>query len=353
ADAAVDQLRVPAGWEPLWLVASHAPDAAGEGVVVLYRPVAARWSEVARLRLDQWRGARQVDVTPDRGWIQACDADEVSRGFRLLAFDGGDLVVRFAVPPTASIDARPMRGIFDYDGDGLLDVVVDTSTRLLCEECFVEPSVDIYRWDGAALTAARLERLPAGAPSALRAQVDDAVELARAGLWLDAASEIEEVRLVVRADAGLDALAPTVIWDAVLIDFHVTEYRGASGHQGVPALVPLVGGDYDALIDAVRDTEPEQLFTTGGPLIVGTAAEGMTVELGRLFVERAAAAIAVRDDLAAAYFVRGLGRFLIDPNDVVTARADVRQAEGLRPYDEFFRAASQFLHAIDAAAPGQ
>jgi hypothetical protein len=120
----------------------------------------------------------------------------------------------------------------------------------------------------------------------------------------------------------------------------------------VPALAALVAGDYDGLLDLVRETEQATLFASGGPLLAGTPGEGMAVELGRIIVERAAAAVAVRDDLAAAYFFRGLGRFLIDPDDVVTARADVRQAEALRPYDEFLREASKFLHAIDAAAPG-
>jgi hypothetical protein len=61
----------------------------------------------------------------------------------------------------------------------------------------------------------------------------------------------------------------------------------------------------------------------------------------------------VRPELAAAYFVRALGRHLVDPSDVVTVRADVRQAEGLKPFDEFYAIMSVFLHAIPAPVPGR
>ncbi|MDP6604735.1 MAG: hypothetical protein QF664_00535 [Dehalococcoidia bacterium] len=360
--ATVDELHVPAGEERLWLVASAPPDAAGiagdtagDGVVSLYRKAEGGWVELRRLRLDRWRGAMPVEITPDRVWIQTGDSSEPGRGLRLLTFDGLDLIVRFAVPPDLSVESVPLRAVVDHDGDGLLDIVVDTSTTLLCDGCFIEPSVDIHRWDGARLTVAQLERLPDFGPPALRTPVDRAIELARAGLWLDAAFEISGVRLIIGADDSLRVFLPAVAWNSVLIDFHVAAYRDGAGRDepGVPALASLVAGDYDALLELVRESDPETLFAGGGPLLAGTPGEGMAAELGRIFVERAAAAVAVRDDLAAAYFVRGLGRFLIDPADVVTARADVRQAEGLRPYDEFLREASKFLHAIDAAAPGR
>ena len=93
-----------------------------------------------------------------------------------------------------------------------------------------------------------------------------------------------------------------------------------------------------------------ELFGAGGPLRAGLPTAERERALASLLVERAGRAIAVRRDLAAAYFVRGLGRYLLDPDDVVTVRADIRQALGLEPYDDFYAAAAQFLHAIPRPA---
>lgn len=105
-----------------------------------------------------------------------------------------------------------------------------------------------------------------------------------------------------------------------------------------------------ALVNRTYELAPAELFDAGGPLLAGLPTAESERALASLLIERAGRAIAVRRDLAAAYFVRGLGRYLLDREYVVTARADIRQALGLNPYDDFYAAASQFLHAIPRPA---
>ena len=338
AGALVQRLDVPAGWEPAWLVATAAAAATNEGLVSIYRVRGPAWREIDRLRLDQWRGVRQIPVAPNEVWLQAGDSDEESRGYRLLSFDGSALSLRFEAPP--------LRGAKDYDGDGLFDVVVDASVDP-CRGCgAIEARVEIHRWDGEQLSPAQLERLPPSAPAGLRADVDRAVELAEADLWLDAAQAIARAVSV----AGLGTFEETVAWDKILIDVLARERREVGAYSEMPLVTYVLAGDYEAAVDLLRDLTPAELFDASGPLLAGLPTAESERALVSLLIERAGRAIAVRRDLAAAYFVRGLGRYLLDPEDVVTARADIRQALGLDPYDDFYAAASQFLHAIPRPA---
>ena len=338
AGARVQRLDVPAGWEPAWLVTTAAAAATNEGLVSIYRVRGPTWREIDRLRLDQWRGVRQIPVAPNEVWLQAGDSDEESRGYRLLSFDGSALSLRFEAPP--------LRGAKDYDGDGLFDVVVDASVDP-CRGCgAIEALVEIHRWDGEQLSPAQLERLPPSAPAGLRAAVDRAVELAEADLWLDAAQAIADAVSV----AGLGAFEETVAWDKILIDLLARERREVGVHSEMPLVTYVLAGDYGTAVDLLRDLTPAELFDADGPLLPGLPTAESERALASLLIERAGRAIAVRRNLAAAYFVRGLGRYLLDPEDVVTARADIRQALGLEPYDDFYAAASRFLQAIPRPA---
>ncbi len=347
-DASVEEMSVPDGWEPLWLVATTVADMAGEGTAALYRREPAGWAEVARLTLDEWRDARQVAVTPDAVWLQIGDAAPTHPA-RLFSYDRDSLAVRFAVPPLPSTDARPMLDAADYDGEGLLDVAVPLNVLALCDECFGGQPAEILRWDGSALSPARLERLPDGAEASLRDAVDLALDLAEVGLWVDASAAIERAR-------GVDTDAATlriVKWDAILIERMVAEYHATERPHAVPLLVPLMAGDADAAVDLLRGLTAAELFGGGRSILDGTPGAGLEVELGHLLVARAAGWLGVQRDLAAGYFLRGLGRYLIDADDTVTIRADVRQAQALRTEDEFYAAMSTFLHAIHVPAPGR
>ncbi len=338
AGALVQRLDVPAGWEPAWLVATAAAAATNGGLLSIYRVRGPAWREVDRLRFDEWRGVRQIPVAPNEVWLQAGGSDEESRGYRLLSFDGSALSLRFEAPS--------LRGAKDYDGDGLFDVVVDVSVDP-CRGCgAIEVLVEIHRWDGDQLSPAQLERLPLSAPARLREAVDRAVEFAEADLWLDAALAIAAA--VTGPDFG--AFEQTVAWDKILIDFLARERRELDAHSEMPLATYVLAGDYEAAVDLLRDLAPAELFDPGGPLLAGLPTAESERALASLLIERAGRAIAVRRDLAAAYFVRGLGRYLLDPEDVVTARADIRQALGLEPYDDFYAAASQFLQAIPRPA---
>ena len=347
-DATVEEMSVPVGWEPLWLVATAVANMAGEGTAALYHREAAGWTEVARLTLDEWRDARQVAVTPDALWLQIGDA-ALTHPARLFSYDSETFAVRFAVPPLPSTDAQPMLGAADYDGDGLLDVAVPLNVLALCDPCFAGQPVEILRWDGSALSPARLERLPDDAEATLRNAVDLALDLANVGLWVGAAAAIEQAR-------GIDSDAATlriVQWDAILIERTVAEYRAEDRAHGVPLLAPVMAGDADAAVDLLRGLTADELFGGGRSILDGTPGVGLEVELGHLLVARAAGWLSVQRDLAAGYFLRGLGRYLIDADDTVTIRADVRQAQALRTEDALYAEMSTFLHAIHVPAPGR
>jgi len=251
------------------------------------------------------------------------------------------------VPPLPSTDAQPMLGAADYDGDGLLDIAVPLNVLALCDRCFGGQLVEILRWDGSALSPARLERLSDDAEATLRNAVDLALDLADVGLWVDAVAAIEQAR-------GIDsdvASRRIVQWDAILIERVIAEYRAKDRSHGVPLLAPVMAGDTDEAVDLLRALTADELFGGGRSILDGTPGAGLEGELGQLLVARAAGWLSVQRDLAAGYFLRGLGRYLIDADDTVTIRADMRQAQALRTEDAFYAQMSTFLHVIHVPAP--
>ena len=101
-----------------------------------------------------------------------------------------------------------------------------------------------------------------------------------------------------------------------------------------PLLSNVFYGDYAAAVDLMRPYSPEQVFSPDSPLIAGTVAEGYAGIVRDTVVTSTDAALAVRPDLAEAYFLRGWAEYLVDP-DNTQARDDVHQAAALRPGDAF------------------
>ena len=342
----------PAGAAPLRaaLLRPAAASASQDIVAVYRRDEAGGWREAARLALDRAPGAaastalRQVDLGGGALWIELSGrAGAAAAPHRLLAFDGSALRLLLE-------SARPLEFV-DLDGDGAAEVVADAGDReVLCDGCgVVTPVVEVYRPAGAALTPLGLGGPAPSASAELRAAVERAIELAEANLWRDAAVAIDRALTLAPGD---DAVAAS----AALIHAVASRRLARADESPFPLLALVLAGEYDAAVDSLRDLAPAEIFDRGGPVVAGTSADGHVDALASALVDHAGGAVGAQRDLAAAYFLRGLGRYLGDRTgtpDVVTVRADVRQALALLPYDAFYAACSKFLHAIPAAAPGR
>ena len=331
------------------LLRPAAASVARDIVAIYGRDEAGGWREAARLAIDRAPGEaaatalRPVALDDGALWVVVSGPAGAAAAHRLLAFDGSTLRLLLE-------GARPFEFV-DLDGDGAPEVVVDSGDRdVLCGGCgVVAAAVEVYRPAGAELTPLSLGRLPPSAPAELRAAVERAVELAEADLWRDAAAAID--RALSLAD-GNEAVTAS----GALIDATATRRLAHAQESPFSLLALVLAGEYEAAVELLRELAPAAIFDRAGPVVAGTVADGHVDALASALVDYAGRAVAAQRDLAAAYFLRGLGRYLGDGTgtpDVVTVRADVRQAQALLPYDAFYAACSKFLHAIPAPAPGQ
>ena len=349
ADAASAD-AAPANGEPLRaaLLRPSAASVARDIVAIYGRDEAGGWREAARVAIDRAPGEaaattlRPVALDGGALWVEVSGPAGAAATHRLLAFDGSTLRLLLE-------GARPFEFV-DLDGDGAAEVVVDSGDRdVLCGRCgVVAAAVEVYRPAGAELTPLSLGRVPPAAPAELRAAVERAVELAEADLWRDAAAAIDRALSLAGGNEGVAASGALIHAIAARRLVHAQE-------SPFPLLALVLAGEYEAAVELLRGLAPAAIFDRAGPVVAGTVADGHVDALASALVDYAGRAVAAQRDLAAAYFLRGLGRYLGDGTgtpDVVTVRADVRQAQALLPYDAFYAACSKFLHAIPAPAPG-
>jgi tetratricopeptide (TPR) repeat protein len=231
----------------------------------------------------------------------------------------------------------------DLNGDGVPEVVLDQSDYyVFCYACgVVEVNYQVLRWDGTQMVEAMLEPLPSTAPDALQQASNEAVTLARAGLWQDAALLAEQADQI---NAALEQPNPTATWNSDLI---LLTAEGRAEHARTSAY-PLLGnlfyGDYTAIMGILSGYSPEELFSRPNPLIVGTPAEGGVFE--EALVERIRTyttwALDVRPNLATAYFLRGWANYLADPTSPL-ALQDVERAAEIDPDQLLFTASAAYL----------
>ena len=172
---------------------------------------------------------------------------------------------------------------------------------------------------------------------------NEAVALAEAGLWKDAADVIEQAR---QASANVQPpfTNDTVDWDYGLIKLHADAAARAVADSGYPLLSNVFYGDYAAAVDLMRPYGAAQIFSAQTPLVVGTTAETWVPELTGAITQSATSALALKPDLAPAYFLRGWASYLADPvANRAQAKADVERASALAPADALYRDAAAFL----------
>ena len=167
-------------------------------VLAVYERRDGGWRAVAqrRVTIDTASAAAPVALEPSNAWIVTRGVQRHGDGvgasrWEVLRFDGESLRVEAA---KRWLDAM----IADIDGDGALEIL-GIRARPLCDECSVtHRAVRLHRWNGARLTAAPLELLPAGAASEAGVAANNrAVALARARRWLEAVAVLDTARPLV------------------------------------------------------------------------------------------------------------------------------------------------------------
>ncbi len=358
SDLAVLPLQAPAGSPRLWAVFStgllnYELEPLPNHLVAIYTHDDAGWQELARYNLldssDPMAppapgyldvgGVSQVLIDPARVLIALSGGVGAHGGtFHLLSFDGAEL--RAEVAASASFPA--FDSLVDLNGDGVLDVLLDQSDAyVFCYACGVRKlQYTAFYWDSSNQTMfqASIEPFLMGQPQPMRDLVNPAVALANAGLWKDALPLITQA--VELAPQYPECDMRTLEWDDALIRLHAE--RMAEYESPYPLLDRVFYGDYAAAVDMMRAYGPEEIFAGHTPLIVGTAAEGLTESVSNYIIASADAALAVQPELAPAYFLRGWAGYLLDPTSA-QARADVAQAAALAPDDALFAASAAYL----------
>jgi hypothetical protein len=328
-------LKVPEGWPPLWMVATHGmslADPSQKHFVAVYTRDGSDWKELDRAELEHDdyldpASLTQVEIDPQFVWLEAQGGAGAHSGcYDLLRFDGQQLHNE-----ASSCSSSPgAGGLEDINSDGVPEVLLDaTDYYIFCYACGVRlVNYTVLRWDGQQMVEAMLTTMPDGEPADLRQLTNQAVELADHGFWKDAEATISQTQF-------LQAYDETAAWDAALIRL-VARARAEQAASGAyPLLDNLFYGDYAAALDVLRAEQPAQLFGTDIPLVKGTTAEGFEAQLTYAVTQTTGTALELKPDLAAAYFLRGWAVHLTDP-DNPSVLADIERAAQLDPKEALF-----------------
>lgn len=333
----VSVLRLETAGEaaPLWAVFTLGFSFEQAHFLALYTYAAGEWQELGHVDLEFSDvlfadGVQQVDVTPDRLWIEVQSGAGAHGGvYDLLSFDGSTLRKEIAhTHPRAGGAGR----LQDLNDDGTPEVILNQSDDyIFCYACgVVEVNYQVLRWDGTRMVEVTLTPLPDSAPPELRQVNNQAIALADAGLWQDAGMLTSEIDA---ANASIQDATAT--WNSALIGL-TAEARAAQARRGsYPLLGSVFYGDYTAVIGIFSGYSPEEIFSLPNPLIVGTVAEGFEQALVESIVSYTTRALQQKPDLATAYFLRGWAHYLQDPQST-SALADVQQAADLEPAQALF-----------------
>lgn len=283
------------------------------------------------------QGVQQINIEPSRVWLHVEGGVGAHSGTcNILTFDGATITDAYsAFNPSPGVCR-----IRDLDGDGVDDVIVnETEPYVFCYACGVRfPYFSVRRWDGSALSLVKLESLPETAPAALAERNDEAIRSANAGLWKDALLAVEDAMIAGAAPEGIFG------WNAILIRLN-GEARKAQADAAAapdypyPLLARLFYGDYPAAVDVMRGYTAGEIFGQPSALVSGTMAEGWEPTLAGWITRTVEPALAVRPQLAEAYFLRAWGNWLANPDDP-TVVEDLARAAELRPDDPLFTASA-------------
>ena len=315
-------------------------------IVAVYRLSPDRsWSqEISRIEIEsaphRISDAVLVSAAPGSAWIVLQGLTGAHAGtLDAIRFD---LAHRSLSTALSHVSSRPYAGeITDLDGDGFPEFVLNTSNPyIFCYACDVEAhSARIYRRYGAALA-----EVPLQAPSGLSAPVAIAaanvVSLADADLW-------REARDLAAATARQSPLNPDLRWLSLVVSQTAMARLAHAGSSGQPVLTNVLAGEYEAVLDMMREYSPEDVFAPDGPLITGTAAETHLATMAVTILDYTDRAIAQRPEDPAIYAVRALGHALSRPPGLGQALETIVRANGIAPTDTFLQQMKAYLSSIN------
>ena len=359
---AVLPLSVTPGQQPLWAVHSYGMrnfdlNPAPDHFLAIYTQDNDAWQELARLALvsDDVKVAgpdylgqdavTQAQIAPSRIWLQAEGGAGAHSGvFDLVSFDGSQLSRDLnAFAPSPGVGR-----IQDVNGDGQPDVIINASDPyVFCYACgVVKIGYVVYNWDeaqGQFVEAPLQDMLMGQSGHPGRTANNEAVMLARAGLWKDAATKIAEAKQV-SASVKPPLSNQAIDWNYGIINLHAAAMAKHARNSGYPLLSNVFYGDTAAAVDLMRLYPPEQIFTSTTPLVVGTVAENWLPQLTQEITTSATSALQAKPDLAAAYFLRSWAEYLADPVKLLPqAKSDVAKAASLAPDDALYKQSVTFL----------
>ena len=295
------------------------------------------WQEVGRVELEYpdilFGGGIMGEELNGRYWLQIESGVGAHGGcFDLLRFDQGilthDISHCYSSPGGAG-------EFLDVNEDGWPEVVLNASDQYVyCYACGITYSQFILQtFDGVSWRQIELATL-SGDSEAVTLN-NEAVRLAQAGVW-KAASETM---------ARVDSSDPTIVWNRVIIEQHADDFLWGVERGFFPLIELTFYGDYARAVDEMRALSIDEIFTQEGNLLLaGTPAEGYGDLTSERMLDVLNPAIVAVPDAAAAYYLRGWARFLINPADPL-ALADIEQAAVLAPEDSLFVESLAFLRS--------
>ncbi len=265
----------------------------------------------------------QVFIEPTNIWLLASGGVGAHSGVvKLFRFDGTQLQ-----PVANNFNGSPFAGwAEDLNGDGLQEFILDhTEPYVFCYACGVRRvDFEVLRWNGTELERTMLTQVEGDALN------NRAVELAQAGLWIDAGATAYQLR---------DSENETVQWNAYLIDL-TSRYRTLMVESPYPIMSYMFNGDYLGATFPFDGLAPEAIFDINGELFAGTVADGWTDTMFPEIIETTTRAISAKPEEAGAYFLRGWAKFFMNEGTVLE---DIAKAAELAPMNPTFTAAHDYL----------
>lgn len=346
------QLETTANQE-LWLahtIGIRNFDPLQNHVLAIYEKSGESWKEVTRIELAMRDnpedpgvspdylgegGVTQIQVEPSHLWIQVEGGAGAHSGvYGLFSFDGTAFQEE-----VSSFSSSPGIGRSeDLNDDGLAEVLLDASDPyVFCYACGVRlVNWAIERWDGTQMISVTLSALSDSAPAEVSAFNQALIDLTQAGLWKDVLATLDEA-------ASFSYTEPALEWNLIYARLNAEARQDAAANQSAyPLLSHLFYGDYDAVMELLRGAGADGLFTEQSPLVVGTPAEGWVPTLADWIVNTVDPALALKPDLAAAYFLRGWAAYLRE-YDTAAALPDVQKAAALAPDEALFSQSVELL----------
>ena len=261
-----------------------------------------------------------MNSSPGAGWTAPYLADGLPAGE--LDWLSNNTPFIWPGTPTPLPTTQP-----NFSGRSVI-VLNDTDPYVFCYACGVRaPGFRVLRWTDSKFVEIHLGPAGASVPAETRKLVDDAVALAKGGLWKDARAEIDQAHAQQPGDVPL-------AWDAALIHLYA-QAAAENVKGGFPILGNVIFGDYAVALALFRGTPADQIFDPSTPLIADTPAASFEKELSAMLATEATAAIAARPNLAAAYYLRAWGAYLANPADPAVV-ADLTKAKNLDPAEPLY-----------------